>query len=100
MNYAVWRPTIPATKSYRVCAYIPPDHAYTRSARYKVAHAGGVATVVVNQQPLTGWTSLGTYTFNAGTAGYVRLGDWTGEAFASTQIGFDAVKWVPGGGNC
>lgn len=40
------------------------------------------------------WVSLGTYNFDAGTEGYVRLADATGEAFAiGRQIGFDAVRW-------
>jgi hypothetical protein len=100
VNYAVWRPNIPSTRGYRVCAYIPSDHAYTTSARYKIGHAGGLSTVVINQQPLVGWVSLGVYTFTAGTTGYVRLGDWTSEAFATRQIGFDAIKFVGDGGNC
>jgi hypothetical protein len=99
VNYVVWRPSL-AAGTYRVCAYIPPDHAYTRSARYKIRHAGGTSTVTINQQQLVGWKSLGVYQFNAGTGGYVRLGDWTAEAFASRQIGFDAIKWVAGGGAC
>ena len=41
VNYAVWRPSIPSTRNYRVCAFIPADHAYTTSARYKIAHAAG-----------------------------------------------------------
>jgi hypothetical protein len=56
--------------------------------------------VVVNQQPISGWTSLGVFGFSSGTAGYVRLGDWTGEGFATTQIGIDAMKWVVNGGAC
>ena len=99
VNYAVWRPNL-SQRSYRVCAYIPEDHAYTTSARYVVGHGAGTTVVVVNQQPLIGWTSLGVFPFNAGTGGYVRLGDWTGEAFASRQIGFDAMKFVPDGGGC
>jgi murein DD-endopeptidase MepM/ murein hydrolase activator NlpD len=100
VNFATWRPNLPSTRSYRVCAYIPEDHAYTTSARYVVGHAAGTSVVVVNQQPLVGWTSLGVFPFSAGTAGSVRLGDWTGEAFGSRQIGFDAVKFVPDGGAC
>jgi hypothetical protein len=100
VNYAIWRPSLPSTGNWRVCAYIPEDHAYTRSARYKVAHTGGTTTVTVNQQPLVGWVSLGVFRFIAGTSGYVRLGDWTGEAFASRQMGFDAVEWVANGGTC
>ncbi len=99
VNYVVWRPTL-TTRSYRVCAYIPEDHAYTTSARYVVGHAAGTSVVAVNQQPLVGWTSLGIFPFNAGTGGYVRLGDWTGETFASRQIGFDAMRFVPDSGSC
>lgn len=100
VNYGVWRPRLPQARSYRVCAYIPPDHAYTTAARYKIYYAGGSKTVSVNQQPLIGWKDLGVYQFSAGTNGYVRLGDVTGERYASTQIGFDAVKWVPSSRNC
>jgi len=100
VNYAVWRPSIPSTRNYRVCAYIPADHAYTTSARYKIGHSAGTTTVTVNQQPLIGWVSLGVFRFNAGTTGFVRLGDWTGETFATRQIGFDAIKWVGDGGGC
>ncbi|MGB2694628.1 MAG: hypothetical protein WBD55_05505 [Dehalococcoidia bacterium] len=54
----------------------------------------------MNQQALFGWKNLGVYRFNGGTGGYIRLGDVTGETYATRQIGFDDVKWVENGGNC
>jgi hypothetical protein len=58
-------------------------------------------TVTVNQQAYDRvWVDLGVYPFNAGTSGYVFLGDMTGEADGSTHIGYDAVEWVIDGGGC
>lgn len=100
VNSATWKPNVPRAGDYWVCAYIPPDHAYTKAARYKIYYSGGSKTVVLNQQASYGWKSLGWYHFVAGTSGYIRLGDVTGEAYASTQIGFDAVKLVPKALSC
>ena len=95
-----WRPDLPYNKTYKVCAYIPNNHAYTTNARYQIYYSGGSTTVGVNQQPLTGWHDLGNYHFAAGTSGYVVLDDITGEAFTTTQIGMDAIEWVPDSGSC
>ncbi|MHB8377654.1 MAG: golvesin C-terminal-like domain-containing protein [Dehalococcoidia bacterium] len=108
-NWGIWRPDLWYTATYKVCAFLPPDHAYTRQARYEVYYATGVNVVVVDQQlylgpyslgPGLGWVDLGNYPFNAGTGGYVRLGDITGETTWSKQIGFDAMRWVLDGGSC
>jgi RHS repeat-associated protein len=99
-DYGKWRPDLPYNKTYKVCAYIPNNHAYTHNARYQIFYSGGSKTVGVNQQPVTGWVDLGNYPFAAGTAGYVLLDDITGEAFGTHQIGMDAMEWVPDGGGC
>ncbi len=99
-DYGLWRPNLPYTASYRVCAYVPEAHAYTTNARYQIFFSGGSTTVSVNQQPLTGWTNLGIWTFAQGTGGYVLLDDITGETFGTKQIGMDAVEWVIDGGSC
>jgi hypothetical protein len=41
------------------------------------------------------WVSLGTYHFRGKSGEYVSLADVTYEAYLSTRIGFDAVKWMP-----
>ena len=59
---------------------------------------------IVNQaESGNSWVSLGTYRFRgtapAAAAGgdYVSLADITYEPYLSTQIAYDAVKWVPVG---
>jgi hypothetical protein len=101
VNSGTWRPTIPYTASYNVCVYWPPDHAFTHDARYAIHAANGTFIVAADQASIAfGWHSLGLFSFNAGNAGFVYLGDNTGEADASTQIGFDAMQFVLDGGAC
>jgi hypothetical protein len=99
-NWGKWVPNLTAAASYRVCAYIPPDHAYSHNARYQIHRNGGVSTVSLNQQNYAGWVSLGVFDFPAGSGGYVYLGDATNEGWATMMVGYDAMKWVPNGGGC
>ncbi len=93
-----WRPKIASTGQYKVLVHIPSNCAgvgsYTTNARYEIAHAGGGAAVVINQQAQRGWVELGTWNFNAGSSGFVRLTDLTSEAFDQQRaVVFDAVQW-------
>lgn len=99
-NWVTWQPSLPYSTDYRVCTYIPPAHAYTSGARYKIYYAGGVAQINFNQQPFSGWLDLGVYPFNAGTDGRLYLGDYTGEGWATAQIGVSATQFVVHGGGC
>ncbi|MBV9851850.1 MAG: hypothetical protein JO250_19455 [Armatimonadetes bacterium] len=57
--------------------------------------ANGTAHPNINQYNYNDqWVSLGTYFFHAGTAGNLVLKDRTGERDTTTQVGFDAAKWV------
>jgi len=102
-NSAIWKPNIPTTGSYRVYAHIPqgcglasPPYA-SATAKYLVHSAtGDQQPVQVDQNTADEWVSLGVYTFNAGTSGYVKLTDLTGDPFSAGKlVFFDAVKWVP-----
>jgi len=106
-NFADWRPDLWYAANYNVCVFLPPDHAYTHNAQYVVYSAAGPIVKSVNQQSTPaslglglGWYSLGVFPFNAGTGGFVRLGDYTGEGQATTQIGIDAVEFVLDGASC
>lgn len=96
-DWARWTPTIPATAQYDVFVYMPSythSMAITTRARYVVTHAGGVSTVVLDQNlNLCSWVSLGRFTFNAGTSGNVYLGDYTGDDPARL-IATDGIKFV------
>ena len=91
-----WRPNLPNTQPYEVFVFIPRNHATTTQAHYTIYYANGQTDVTVNQNNYYDqWVSLGTYQFNNGTGGYLRLVDQTGEAYASKWIGFDSAKWEP-----
>lgn len=94
-NMGDWRPSLQETRAYEVYVYIPRNYATTTQAQYEIYHAGGRTDVIVNQNNFYDvWVSLGTYQFNAGTSGFVRLIDRTNEKYITKKIGFDAVKWV------
>lgn len=96
-SWGEWHPNLSATGSYEVLAFIPNYHTNTNNARYEIHYQGGMTTVSRAQSSYYDqWVSLGVFTFDAGTSGYVRLTDATSEpASCGTQIGFDAIAWVP-----
>jgi hypothetical protein len=98
-NYAKWVPSLPQAGNYQVYAFIPKSRADTKNARYRIHHNGQDSASVVDQSVyFDKWVSLGTYSFAANGDEYAYLDDVTGEAYASRKIGFDAVKFVLGGG--
>ncbi|MHC4715895.1 MAG: golvesin C-terminal-like domain-containing protein, partial [Planctomycetota bacterium] len=65
-------------------------------AEYTVYHAGGSSVVTVNQNVNPGqWVSIGTYTFNSGTGGYVQLNRDSEDPNPTVA---DAVRLVKTGG--
>ncbi len=106
-NDVVWTGTTKSTKTnsaevafefevagiYRLEANIPKPHNTTKQAKYKIQHAGGLASVTVNQSTKNGWVSLGDYSFDAGTGQSVSLADLTGEANSlGRKVVFDAFR--------
>ncbi len=97
INYGQWEPVLSRAGNYEVYAYIPPSHATTRYARYRIIHNGGQRhDRVINQYAYSNqWVSLGTYYFNAAGGEFVFLADNTHEYRYTRYIGYDAVKFVP-----
>ena len=97
-DYAEWRPDLAAGK-YEVLAYYVADSNRRTDVRYTVVHAGGTATTgyisQFNPVALGVWQSLGVYTFNGGTSGYVRLTDDHVGWGLNQYIIADAVKFAP-----
>ncbi len=91
---AKWTPNIPTAGSYEVYVWYPMGSNRSTAAPYTIYYNGGNQTYTVNQTVNGGqWILLGTKSFAAGTSGYVKLGNGTGEA--SKVVMADAVKFVP-----
>jgi hypothetical protein len=97
-NWGEWRPNLPTSDYYEVEVYAPycdTGRGETYGARYEITHAGGTATVAANHQENVGlWMSLGTFYFNAGTSGKVRLTDIT-TTDSGRGVWFDDIRLRP-----
>lgn len=97
-NWGEWRPAIYDTGAYEVDVYAPfciTGEPETDGATYSITHANGVDTVVVSHEDNVGtWMRLGTYMFNAGTGGFVRLTDLT-TTDSGKGVWFDAIRLRP-----
>jgi hypothetical protein len=90
-NTATFTPDLPQAGSYDVYAWWTSHSSRAQDVPYIIHHEGGVDTVEVNQElGEGGWKYLGTYNFNAGTAGYVEIAD---DAELDQYIIADAIKW-------
>lgn len=86
-----WRPNLPIVDQYIISVYYPAGANRANNATYTIHHTGGTTNVAINQQLTSGaWVELGTFSFNAGNAGFVTL---SSNANASVVIA-DAMKFV------
>ena len=91
---ATWRPEIPERGEYAVYVSYRSFANSTTDAVYTVHHLGGESEFHVNQRMAGGtWVYLGTFTFDKGDEGFVRL---TNQSTAAGLVSADAVKF--GGG--
>lgn len=69
-----WNVDLPQAGLYRVSVWYPTNSTTTTSAAYIVEHQGGSSEVIVNQtENAAAWRALGTYRYDAGAVGTVRL---------------------------
>ncbi|MBI9044367.1 MAG: peptidoglycan DD-metalloendopeptidase family protein [Anaerolineaceae bacterium] len=94
-NWGMWGTFIDAPGEYDVFAYWPWDPASTRSAKYRIYHAGGDTAVTVDQsRGGDGWALLGSFNFDYGDAAVI-LTDLANDE--DRKIYFDAIRWEPKG---
>lgn len=95
VDWAKWTPSLNTSGKYEVFVSFPGisnNSADTTSARYVVKHRLGTNTVTLSQAGnWCSWWSLGIYDFDAGSTGYVYLGDYTGGENPQTAIAADVV---------
>jgi lysophospholipase L1-like esterase len=87
-----YTPTISQSGTYEVFARWTTNANRATNVRYDIVHAAGTTTApLINQQQNNGvWMSLGSYQFNAGTAGSVLLRN----DGANGYVIADAVRFV------
>jgi len=99
-SIAEWRPEIPERGRYAVYVSYTSLPESTENALYTVRHLGGETHFIVNQKMGGGtWVYLGTFEFDSGDDGYVRLTSETpaGRKYMKDRVvTADAVKF--GGG--
>jgi hypothetical protein len=72
--YARYRPNLPAAGFYPVYAWTTSGGNRATDQLYRVHHAGGATEVTINHRRVgNGIVYLGTYYFEAGSAGYVDI---------------------------
>jgi hypothetical protein len=87
-----YTPNLPLTSQYQVYARWTGSSNRATNVPIDIQHAGGTATVTVNQTQNGGqWYLLGMYNFNAGTGGNVTVRN-TG---TSGYVVADAVRFTP-----
>lgn len=96
--YGAWRPLLPAEGWYDVLVHIPPTHATSRKASYRVKTSSGWVTRVRNQDKHAGtWVSLGLHHLT--TTPILQLADRTGEDESlGRRLAFDGARFEPRAG--
>lgn len=91
--YAQYTPSIPVTGNYQVYEWHPQGSNRPTDAKHIVNYNGGSTTINVNQQINGGkWNLIGTFSFAAGTAGYVRITDT--HADSTKVVMADAIRFL------
>ncbi len=91
--FVSWTPQMTKDGYYRISTYIPANATAT-SAVYRVVHAAGDKSIVIDQSAYPdSWVSLGKFMMKTDGTNYVYLGDSTG--VSGEKIVFDAMMWEP-----
>lgn len=92
-NWARWQPKFTEAGDYELEVYLDPEFAVHQRARYELVHGGEVTEIIVDQGSASGWTSLGTFYFEAGSGQSLSLFDNNAEAVGDNQqIVADAIR--------
>lgn len=93
---ARYTPTIPTSDFYPVYCWTR-DNTDRVEQTYRIHHSGGTAVVKIDHQRVgKGWIWLGTFYFEAGTAGYVEISN---QANTVSTVVADAIRFGNGVGD-
>ncbi|MBN2497965.1 MAG: hypothetical protein JXR96_25450 [Deltaproteobacteria bacterium] len=91
---ATWILDFEQAGAYELSVYVPAGFGSSRSAVYRIMHAGQESLVTRSQRSVAeSWLSLGRFSFDQGGGQWVELRDDTGED--GEQLAFDALQVAP-----
>jgi len=97
---ARWTPAINLPGRYEVFEWHPAASDLASNARFVIHHAQGETAVQVDQTRNGGqWNSLGTFKFDAGTSGYVKVTGSSNRTVVADAVKFVSVDFDSGGDN-
>lgn len=95
-----WQLSFAEAGEHTIEVHVPELEGLVSEATYVVRHGGLETTVVVPQASVSGWVTLGTFAFDAGSFQYVELSDLAPEGGSPEDgpwVAFDAVRVRPQG---
>lgn len=96
---ARYTPSIPQAGFYPVYAWTRDGVDRVEDQLYRIVHTGGSMHVRINHRRVgKGWIYLGTYHFDAGTAGYVEISN-ASQSTTGTVVVADAIRFGNGMGD-
>jgi len=95
-NWARWNLVFETAGEYEVEVYIDPTWGVYSATRYGIMAAGQEHVEIINQSTADGWTSLGTYRFEAGRNQHVDVYDNYPTPGDDQHIVSDAIRLTPG----
>ncbi|GMU21592.1 MAG: hypothetical protein AMXMBFR13_16840 [Phycisphaerae bacterium] len=95
-----FRPNLVQAGTYEVSVWYTQGANRATNAPFTVEYSGGSQTVAVNQQSNgSQWVVIGSFPFNAGTGGRVRLSNQATGTHSTPVVIADAVRFVKTGGS-
>lgn len=95
---ATYTPNLPADGFYPVYSWVY-DSSNRSNQLYRINHSGGSQEIRVDHRKVgKGWVYLGTYHFNAGTAGNVQISN-LGDGSGGSVVIADAIRFGNGMGD-
>lgn len=92
-NWARWSLPLEAPGTFEVQVFIDPSYAVFANTHYEITAAGTAHPVDIDQGNADGWTSLGTFVFNAdGTENVIVVDNFAGAVGAEQHVVADALK--------
>jgi MYXO-CTERM domain-containing protein len=92
-NFGEWKLFFAEAGTYEIEVFTDASYAQSKQATYRIDHNGATDSITIDQTAVSGFQSLGEYSFAAGGSQRIHVGDNTGEpSSANVQLVFDSLR--------